>query len=407
MLIQLNVIFDQLQLLLKQNPVLATFVGIWGVTLIYLLKNIPLICLKYIKRQLTIELRVNSQDRIYYSVLEWIAGTGTTPFTRTFNINNSRYGHSDISSLTLGYGVHCVFWKKRVIFFTREEQPTTTEYTKETINFIFLGRNKKIIKEILTDIETYCNNKTSSKDLRTYKFCDNNWIYLSTIAKRPLDSIVMPTSQKKEIVDHIERFINNREWYVLNGVPYHTGILLEGPPGTGKTSLIKGLSSHFNRNLYLLNLKELTDNNIIRAFASLPPNALVVIEDIDACGVSIKRKLDGEDRSGGILDLNTLSISGLLNAFDGLVTPEGRLMIATTNHREELDEALLRQGRFDLHIHLGYLDESTLTDYLKRFYKDFAALIKPIRNDIRPCEVQQLIMQHGLDINSVLDKLYK
>ena len=55
------------------------------------------------------------------------------------------------------------------------------------------------------------------------------------------------------------------------------------------------------------------------------------------------------------LDADRLDLSGVLNVLDGVVDSPGRLLIMTTNHPEKLDPALVRPGRCDLHIHLGFL----------------------------------------------------
>jgi len=63
-----------------------------------------------------------------------------------------------------------------------------------------------------------------------------------------------------------------------------------------------------------------------------------------------------------------ITLSGLLNTIDGMLVPEGQILMMTTNHPENLDAALLRPGRTDKHIRLGTLDANMIADMFGRFY---------------------------------------
>ena len=89
----------------------------------------------------------------------------------------------------------------------------------------------------------------------------------------------------------------------------------------------------------------LDDNGISELLSDVPVNSLVLMEDIDCA--FIERK-EGDDKRSKV------AFSGLLNSIDGVAAGEGRLLMATTNHIELLDPALIRPGRIDRKIYIGY-----------------------------------------------------
>ncbi|RAK77663.1 P-loop containing nucleoside triphosphate hydrolase protein [Aspergillus fijiensis CBS 313.89] len=155
-------------------------------------------------------------------------------------------------------------------------------------------------------------------------------------------------------------------------IPYRWGYLLHGPPGTGKSSLCFAIAGHLGLDLYLLHLsqKELTDNQLARLFRSLPFRCIVLVEDVDCVAVAQERADDGSGGAGGrdASTTNGVTLSGLLNAIDGVSAGEGRILIVTTNHVEKLDAALRRHGRVDMTIAYGYAQTPEVASLFKSTY---------------------------------------
>ncbi|CAK9036331.1 unnamed protein product [Durusdinium trenchii] len=86
------------------------------------------------------------------------------------------------------------------------------------------------------------------------------------------------------------------------------------------------------------------------------PAAVVTVETESA---SKKKSLD--------VELDKLNLSGLLNILDGVVDTPGRVVVMTTNHPEKLDPALIRRGRINKKIHLGFVDADTLLKMAKHY----------------------------------------
>lgn len=150
--------------------------------------------------------------------------------------------------------------------------------------------------------------------------------------------------------------------YVTRGIPWRRGYLLHGAPGTGKTSLVRALASELGLDLCIVNLtsSRLGDDGLATLMASAPPQAILLMEDIDAIFVGREKA----DAAPG------LSFSGLLNAIDGVYAQEGRILVMTTNHKERLDPALIRPGRIDRHFEIGLAGEAEAVAMARAFYPD-------------------------------------
>ena len=172
--------------------------------------------------------------------------------------------------------------------------------------------------------------------------------------KRPWKSIVTQGKIKEDLLNDIERFQKKEKWYHQHGIPYRSGYLLHGPPGTGKSSIAYGLAGKLDYGICVLSFtdRDMTDTDLRRQLATVPSKCLVLVEDIDVALPSQKRKLDDDVNEAKLsekmrekLVKPNLTLSGVLNAIDGVESSESQIMIMTTNHKEHLDPALIRPGR--------------------------------------------------------------
>ncbi|KZP04527.1 P-loop containing nucleoside triphosphate hydrolase protein [Athelia psychrophila] len=183
------------------------------------------------------------------------------------------------------------------------------------------------------------------------------------------------------LLNDTKDFLKSEKWYADRGIPFQRGYLLHGVPGSGKSSLIHAIAGEFMLDIYTLSLSSswISDGTLTTLMSRVPARCIVLLGDLDAAFTqSVTRDSDSTDTPGGdknkdrheegmdpmappsssrsrrnrevnLSDVNTLSLSGLLNALDGVTTSEGRILFATTNH-ERLDPALSRPGRMDLWV---------------------------------------------------------
>uniref|UniRef100_A0A7S3TDJ9 AAA+ ATPase domain-containing protein n=1 Tax=Emiliania huxleyi TaxID=2903 RepID=A0A7S3TDJ9_EMIHU len=321
--------------------------------------------------------------------------------------------------------------------------------------------------------------------------------------------------QKDSLLRLLADFERGTGKYAVAGFPQKVGLLLHGPPGTGKTSLIKALAHHTGRSIINVSLAQVQTNTQLadimydltldviggepsrrRTFSDL----IFVIEDIDACS-SIVHRRDGADRhelegpyaeegswspseasssastaptvspshrsatpsplprppaaweltakygpppvppppGSGLPPLNMslapppplpptmppagyhwppvppptpdiLNLAGLLDVLDGCVDTPGRMLIMTSNHPEALDPALIRPGRIDRCLLLGYLQLEEAAQMLAHYFsasvsdEQRARLDRSLRCRMTPATMEQLCAEHE-SIDSLLDEL--
>lgn len=155
------------------------------------------------------------------------------------------------------------------------------------------------------------------------------------IKSASFDNLTLPADLKREIQDDFANFFASREVYERRGIPWKRGVLLIGPPGNGKTHTVKALINETKQPcLYVKSFKSCwgTDHDRIRNVftrARKTTPSIVVLEDLDSL-------IDDENRAF------------FLNELDGFAANTGVVVLATTNHPEKLDPAILdRPSRFD------------------------------------------------------------
>lgn len=196
----------------------------------------------------------------------------------------------------------------------------------------------------------YQNEKNSNNQRNTKK--PN---FVTEIPNVSLDDIGGLSPQvNKEVNQAIMLFEKHKEIKTFNIKPVN-GILLFGPPGTGKTMLAKGIANRLNANYFQLNGPEFVEryvgvgpSRVRELFQEAKKNqpSVIFIDEIDAIGFRRESDQNSEIRS----TLNQLLIE--LNDIQNLQT----LFIASTNHPGMLDPALVRAGRFDYKINIDLPD---------------------------------------------------
>jgi chaperone BCS1 len=407
-LIKLTYLFDAFQALSKNNPVFAGVASLYGLGILtFALRDVPTALWDFLTQQMTTTMTLNSHDDIFYTFLTWISKHKMHRLMRSYNLGNpNRWGVRE-EILTLGYGRTFLLFKGFPIFISRYKvEANATEYAKETIQLTILGRNSKRFYELLDEMKDSLKN--TGDTFTVYAWRDHWWFQMAILPKRSLNTLSLPQKTRTALVRHIRAFISEKAWYLANGIPYRTGVLLQGPPGTGKTSLITAICSDFNKACYILDLAGHTDITLKEAVSKIPHGDILVIEDIDThfgkrgdLDKPLAKDADKEKDEAK----TSLTLGGILNALDGIACGTDRIVIATTNHPEKLDPALVREGRFDLKLDIGFMTDETLHDYMGRLYPDFPKeeikkwVVKP---GIPPCKVQQLVFENRQEPTNVL-----
>lgn len=165
-----------------------------------------------------------------------------------------------------------------------------------------------------------------------------------TVERRELSTIFMESDVISSITNHIDKFISNKNVYDGKGIIYKTGILLYGQPGTGKTSLIRAIASLYHMDIVSIDMTKFDQIDIDELTESInedeDKNYIISLEDID-CVIADRENAEVDKQEKKV-------INKLLKFLDSTSSPNNVIFIATTNHIELLDKALLRSGRFDI-----------------------------------------------------------
>ena len=165
-------------------------------------------------------------------------------------------------------------------------------------------------------------------------------------------SDVAGEDEAKENLDEIVHYLHNPKEYEEIGASMPKGILLVGPPGTGKTMLAKAVAGEANVPFFSMSGSEFVEmfvgmgaSKVRDLFSQAKEKApcIVFIDEIDAIG----QKRDG--RIGGN-DEREQTLNQLLTEMDGFEGNAGVIILAATNRPEVLDPALTRPGRFDRRV---------------------------------------------------------
>lgn len=176
---------------------------------------------------------------------------------------------------------------------------------------------------------------------------------------------------KSELLE-ISKMIKDDK-YAKSGARLPKGILLEGPPGNGKTLLARAFAGETNVNFIAVNACDfgsqfvgIGSNKIKKLFKEARNNApcVVFIDEIDAVGAKRTSRDDSASK-----EMNTM-ITSLLTEMDGFIATDKIIVLAATNRASDLDEALVRPGRFDKKFVIAHPDKQARVELLKLYSKD-------------------------------------
>ncbi|THU98917.1 P-loop containing nucleoside triphosphate hydrolase protein [Dendrothele bispora CBS 962.96] len=267
----------------------------------------------------------------------------------------------------------------------------------EVLTISVVARSNTILKQLVLQAKREYEAEAIHR-IQIY-FADQygSWRWTDSRHKRPMSSIVLERGVKEMLLGDTRDFLRSEKWYADRGIPFRRGYLLHGVPGSGKSSLIHAIAGELQLDIYVVSLSSswISDATLNTLMGRVPKRCIVLLEDLDAAftrsvarreeekekegkeGKEGKEKEKKEGGSGGggsggrrrrglhsssggggsggmgadsISEINTLSLSGLLNALDGVAAAEGRILFATTNHLDHLDPALSRPGRMDVWI---------------------------------------------------------
>ena len=377
----------------------------------YMMRAVPAKIWHQVTKHTTTTLELNSTNVSYHQLAKFLQDKGFADKSRYIKIGNGFWGNEG-SIKQIGYGVQ-LFWMNwyTPILVNAYKEDSQGKNVKEFLTLQKLGRDHTFFDRMLKDVAEDTEDKTVTK-FNTYS--DGYQEFVTTLPKRRLDTIAIPQSSVDKLLGAIDSFVNKEEWYLKHQIPYQLGILLFGPPGTGKTSLIKAIAAYMDKDICYVD-----SENALTDAAQNVNNTIIVVEEVDTMTLGkrdeeepsrierapgVKKEKDDFQETMKAIDKRTLG--RVLNALDGIISNHGRVIVLTTNHAEILDPALLRPGRIDLQLEIGYMCSETLNQMIKRFFPDYEERNVEVIPNISPADVQNDIIL-GLGPNDLLEKYTK
>ncbi|MGL6173204.1 MAG: ATP-dependent metallopeptidase FtsH/Yme1/Tma family protein [Cellulosilyticaceae bacterium] len=201
----------------------------------------------------------------------------------------------------------------------------------------------------------------------------------ATDLKVDFSSIAGNVEAKDQVQDIID-FIKSPEKFAAVGARMPKGVIFYGPPGTGKTLMAKAIAKEADVPFFSVSGSDFVQLYVgvgasrvreIFGEARKHQKAVIFIDEIDAIG---KKRSQNVANSN---DEKDQTLNALLTEMSGFQKEEGIVVIAATNRLDMLDDALLRPGRFDRHVEIGYPDKQAREQIIRLYLKD-----KPVAEDV-------------------------
>lgn len=255
------------------------------------------------RRRLLVTLEIGSKDPSYLWFLQWmshqsvkqgklagLAGKIKSHELAVETVSEQRKDGSSSTSFTLVPGPGTHFFKFQDAWFQvkRERDGKMMDLTSgtpwETVLITTLSRDRLLFPRLLAEAQSLAKESRVGKII-IYTAWGPEWRpFGQPRDRRLLDSVVLDEGVKERIVDDVTSFMKRGKWYADRGIPYRRGILLHGPPGSGKSSFIQSLAGSLELNICVLNLSErgMTDDKLNHLLANTPEQSIILLEDIDA-----------------------------------------------------------------------------------------------------------------------------
>ncbi|PVG02471.1 P-loop containing nucleoside triphosphate hydrolase protein [Serendipita vermifera] len=281
---------------------------------------------------------------------------------------------------------HTIYYKGHWLRIRRSKKTDGSELGMLSISVV--ARSNAILKQLVLQAKKEYEQECVDRVQIYFADQHGSWRWTDSRHKRPLSSIVLNPGVIEMLLADAKDFLRSERWYANRGIPYRRGYLLHGTPGSGKSSLIHAIAGELALDVYVVSLSAswVNDSSLTTLLGRIPARSILLLEDIDAAftrstsrdsdstgapdankTIGPEKKEEAENNTKAA-DVNTLTLSGLLNALDGMQASESRILFCTTNHLERLDPALSRPGRMDVWIEFRNASKHQAEGLFRNFF---------------------------------------
>lgn len=340
----------------EQNAITLAIIGY----LVIVLKNIPITIFNIIKAHLCNSVTASSLRKDnYLKINEYILSLNNKAINNHLEYKTEWIGQEPKTITTIGYGDY--FIKMDTMTFAKisklrvDKGANFEPDDRITITIIGLKR-----RNIFEKIKTAMLSVSYENKIKYYT--SKNIDSFSLLNKKSFDNIF--NKEKQNIIDFIDNWKNQKDFYNKHEIVYKTGILLYGEPGTGKSTICKAIASYLDYSIHAIDIQDFIDKpeELKERIERVTEKSIILFEDIDC--------IIADRNNENISDKKKFIIGTVLNILDGINSPDNILFLATTNHIEKIDSAIIRNGRFDLIVEISKIDRDTAEKMKESFNSD-------------------------------------
>lgn len=374
----------------------------------------------YLNPRLTIEIPRRFYHK-YYSLV-WFITNFYSSKIRQIDAENNLLGRQTFKNCKYrNYTFDLVFTEREYTpMADYDEDQKGNSKKKEYVVYISMVPNafkwSDMLKEIEKDWTDY-RNKDRKIYINYFPTSGPTWYTLKPVQ---FNHLVLKKGEVEKLQKYLDDFVNeDNEFLKSTGQSNSCGILFTGPPGTGKSSIIRAIATYLcNVDVTIVNLgaPNINIDQLRNLFVrDRERYEILIFEDID-CQTKLvedrtKEKKNKEAEGGKSKENNHITLSDILNLMQGIVIPEKMIRIFTTNHVEKLDSALIRSGRINFRMDFSLADAYQIAGCYKLVNNcpgDIPAEIKKIpEGKLSTADLITEFINHRDDCHKAVDNLLK
>jgi chaperone BCS1 len=383
---------------------------------LYVARALPSKIFNFVKRFSTISLvydnTTHASREQYIELEQFLLNNKALGNIRTYSLNTIWDSDKQANStkLGIGYGAHLIRHNLSLILAVKEQLDSSgSELQKERVTLYCVGKKPVFFNAIVDHLEKMSSGYGADGTIPILDWDNHSW--RKTTSQRPagLDSLAINNDIKDKFKNEFKFFMESKEEFHRLNLPYKMTYLLHGVPGSGKTSLIRALASDYSLSIARINLNDFSDDGFYKAITKVPKKSIVLIEDFDSTSSTKKRKINRDlidsdsDTKDDFETFSFLTLSGILNTLDGIVSLNECIIFLTTNNIGAIDEALYRTGRVDVIRELPKINEDVVSEYFEKLYPNIKDKVK--FNSMSAKDINGIVSSAKSDKNKAIELL--